>query len=106
MGVYELRRNVLKADLKESIVRILRRESGSSIQAFGAATDITQIRLTVTPNTYPITLDSDPSHLSHLFFFRTDYMDSPDCLLILVSTSVFLLFRFSVLHFLVVGSVR
>jgi len=33
-------------------------------------------------------------------------MDSPDCLLILASISVFLLFSFSVLRFLVVGSVR
>jgi len=34
-------------------------------------------------------------------------MDSPDCLLLLLGISVFLLFGFSVfLHFLVVGSVR
>ena len=33
-------------------------------------------------------------------------MDSPDCLLTLLSTCVFLLFSFSVFHFLVVGSVR
>jgi len=33
-------------------------------------------------------------------------MDSPDCLLLLLSMSVFLLFSFSVLHFLVVDSVR
>ena len=32
-------------------------------------------------------------------------MDSPDCLLLLLSISVFY-FSFSVLHFLVVGSVR
>jgi len=37
---------------------------------------------------------------------RTDYTDSPDRLLLLPSISVFLLFGFSVLHFLVVGSVR
>jgi len=42
--------------------------------------------------------------VAFLFFFRTDYMDSPDCLLMLVSISVFLLFSFSVSHFLVVGS--
>ena len=42
-----------------------------------------------------------------LSFSRIDYMDSPDCLPILLSTSVFLLFSlFSVVHFLVVGSVR
>ena len=29
-----------------------------------------------------------------IFFFRTDYMDSPECLLILLSISVFLLFYF------------
>jgi len=33
-------------------------------------------------------------------------MDSPDCLLTLLSICVFLLFSFSVFHFLVVGSVR
>ena len=39
-----------------------------------------------------------------LFFFRTDYMDSPDCLLLILSISVFTVSVF--LHFLVVGSVR
>ena len=39
VGVCELNRNVLRADLKESTVRILHRESGSSFQAFGAATE-------------------------------------------------------------------
>jgi len=29
-----------------------------------------------------------------LFFFRTDYVDYPDCLLLLLSISVFLLFTF------------
>jgi len=38
-----------------------------------------------------------------LFFFRTDYMYSPDCLLLLLSIPVF---NFSVLHFLVVVSMR
>ena len=40
--------------------------------------------------------------LSTLFFlFRTDYTDSPDCLLILLSISVFNIFlTFSVFHFL------
>ena len=33
-------------------------------------------------------------------------MDSPDCFLTLMSISVFLLFSFSVLHFLVAGSMR
>jgi len=37
---------------------------------------------------------------------RTDYTDSPDCLPILLSTSVFLLFSSSFIHFLAVGSVR
>jgi len=41
-----------------------------------------------------------------LFFFGTDSSDSPDCLPILLSISVFLLFSFSVFHFLVVGSVQ
>ena len=41
------------------------------------------------------------------FFFRTHYMDFPDCLLLLLSISVSLLFSFFLfLHFLVVGSVR
>ena len=35
-----------------------------------------------------------------------NHMDSPDCLLILLSRSVFTFFSFSVLHFLVVGFVR
>ena len=38
-GVCELNRNVSRADLKESTVRILHRESGSSFRAFGAATE-------------------------------------------------------------------
>jgi len=46
----------------------------------------------------------NPSHCS-LSFFRTDYM-IPRLLLLLLSISVFLLLSFSVLHFLVVGSVR
>ena len=37
--------------------------------------------------------------LASLLSFRTDYMDSPDCLLILLSISVFLLFSFSAFHF-------
>ena len=41
-----------------------------------------------------------------LFFPRTDYMDSPNCLLLLLSISTFLVFSLSVLHYLVVGSVR
>ena len=57
-----------------------------------------------------ISIPSPPVFYSRLktflFFFRTDYMDSADCLLIIRSTSVFLLFSFSVFHFLVVGSVR
>ena len=41
------------------------------------------------------------------FFFRIHYMDFPDCLLLLLSISVSLLFSFFLfLHFLVVGSVR
>ena len=48
---------------------------------------------------------SNPSHRSLPFlFFRTDSTDSPDCLLLLLSVSVFIFF--SVLHFLVVVSVR
>ena len=47
---------------------------------------------------------ANPPRRSLPFFFRTDYMDSPDCLLLLLSIFVFLLFRF--LHFLVVGSVQ
>jgi len=38
----------------------------------------------------------NPSHRSLPFFFRTDYVDSPDCLLLLLSISVF---YFLVLHF-------
>jgi len=40
------------------------------------------------------------------FFFRADYMDFPDCLLLLliISVSYFLVFLF--LHFLIVGSVQ
>jgi len=45
--------------------------------------------------------------VAFLFFFRTDYTDSPDCLAILLSISVFLLFSFFMFfHFLVVCSVR
>ena len=41
------------------------------------------------------------------FSFRIHYMDFPDCLLLLLSISVFLLFSFFLfLHFFVFGSVR
>jgi len=48
-----------------------------------------------------------PPTVDFVFFSRTDYMDSLDCLLILLSISVFFNF-FSVLglHLLVVGSMR
>jgi len=39
--------------------------------------------------------------VAFLFFFRTDSTDSPDCLPILLSIAVFLLFTFSVFHFVV-----
>ena len=39
---------------------------------------------------------ANPPHRSLPFFFRTDYMDSPDCLLLHLSISVLLLFSFSV----------
>ena len=43
---------------------------------------------------------ANPSHRSLLFFFRIDSTNSPDCLPILLSTSVFfLLFSFSLFHF-------
>jgi len=48
---------------------------------------------------------ANPSHRSLSFFFRTDYMDFPDCLLLLLAY-LFLLFSFSVLHFLVVVRFR
>jgi len=58
------------------------------------------------PGLKPFFLQIIPT-VAFLFFFGTDYMDSPDCLLTLLSLSVFLLFSFfSVFHFLVVGSVR
>ena len=41
-----------------------------------------------------------------LFFFRTDYMDSPDCLLLLLSISISYFLAFLFLHFLVVGSMQ
>jgi len=45
--------------------------------------------------------------VAFLFFFRTDYTDSPDCLAILLNISVFFYFLvFMFFHFLVVGSVR
>ena len=45
--------------------------------------------------------------VAFLFFFRTDSMDSPDCLPTLLSISVFyFLVFFMFFHFLVVGSVR
>ena len=38
---------------------------------------------------------ANPPHCSlSLFFFRIHYMDSPDCLLLLLGISVFLLFSF------------
>ena len=47
---------------------------------------------------------ANPSHrIAFLFFFRTDYTNSPDCLPIRLSMSVFLLFSFLVFHFLVAG---
>jgi len=51
--------------------------------------------------------NANSSHRSlSFFFFSTDYVDSPDCLPILLSISVFYCLVFSVFHFLVVGSVR
>jgi len=38
---------------------------------------------------------ANPSHRSLPFYFRTDSTDSPDCLPILLSLSIFLLFSFS-----------
>ena len=50
---------------------------------------------------------ANPSHRSpSFFFFRIHYMDSPDCLLLLLSISVVYFLVFLFLHFLVVGSVR
>jgi len=49
---------------------------------------------------------ANPSHRSLPFFLRTDSTDSPDCLVLLLRISIFLLFSFSVLHFLFVVSVR
>jgi len=52
---------------------------------------------------------ANPPHRSLSFFsFRFHYMDSPDCLLLLLGISVFLLFSFFLCFytFLVVGSVR
>jgi len=51
---------------------------------------------------------ANPPYRTLFFFsFRFHYMDLPDCLLLLLSISVFLLFSFSVFYtFLVVGSVR
>ena len=43
------------------------------------------------------------STVAFLFFFRNDYMVSPDCLLILLILSFLLFSFFSVFHFLVVG---
>jgi len=40
-----------------------------------------------------------------LFFFRTDYIDSPDCLLLLLSISVFYFLVFFCFTLLVVGFV-
>ena len=52
-------------------------------------------------------LHSHTQQPSFPFFFRTDYMDSPDRLLSLLSISVFyFLVFFLFLHFSVVGSVR
>ena len=39
MGIFESKKNVLRADFKESTVRVLGRVFGSSFQVLGAATD-------------------------------------------------------------------
>jgi len=39
MGIFESKKNVLRADFKESTIRVLGREFGSSLQALAAATD-------------------------------------------------------------------
>ena len=64
--------------------------------------------------THSFTLGLNPSFSANppyrtlsFFSFRFHYMDFPDCLLLLLSTSVYLLFSFPVFYtFLVVGSVR
>ena len=47
-------------------------------------------------------------HSPSFFFFRIYHMDSPDCLLLFLTISIFyfLVFLLLALHFLVVGSVR
>jgi len=42
---------------------------------------------------------ANPPYRSLFFSFRIHYMDFPDCLLLFLSISVFLVFSFSVLHF-------
>ena len=64
--------------------------------------------------THSFTLGLNPSFSANppypslsFFSFRFHYMDFPDCLLLLLSTSVYLLFSFFCFNtFLVVGSVR
>jgi len=72
----------------------------------------TVILIGIPSPTHSFTLGLNPSFSANLsyhslsfFSFRIHYMDFPDCLLLLLSISVFLLFSVF-LYFLVVGSVR
>ena len=59
------------------------------------------IIISIAPPTYSFipglkrSFSANLSHRSLPFFFETNYMDSPDCSLLLLSISVFLLLSFS-----------
>ena len=86
----------------------------SALQAYHYLPTVILIIIGIPSPTHSLTLGLNPSfsanppYLSLSFFsFRIHYMNFLDCLLLLLSISVFLLFSFSVFfHFLVVGSVR
>ena len=79
--------------------------NGSEHLTVESYTVVMLLTFTITPHSFISGLkpsfSANPSQRGLPFLFRTDYMDSPDCLLLSISV-----FSFSVFHFLVVGSVR
>ena len=91
---YSLRRNILSTDDSDTAFALCSCDftyPGNGCWTYRSHT----ARVCVTHTAHPF-LQILPT-IVFLFFFRTDSTDFPDCLLILLSISVFLLFSFSVI---------
>ena len=104
--------NQLPASLRQPRTNLFNSASPSSLSGTSSISSIdsplsSSIRPSplhsFTPGLKPF-FSANPPIVAYLFSFPTDSMDSPDCLPILLSISVFLLFSLPILHFLVVVS--